>query len=501
MHRALEIQDILLNIFDCLCCRKQLAYLARTCHAFREPALDILWKELHNLSPLVRCLPKALSPNIKHYFQYSFSRRLTQIDWDILQSYTRRIRSITDFENFGIDKKSVKILSCPPTTELLFPNVCHMMLRYEGSGSTPYLLRLAFPSLISLDVKLGNPRLLPPWFQDSLASLPDSSPNVEHLSFHDFNFAFGEMVSSWICRWRNLHTVDCPNTSLDMDALTHLSRMPALTQLAFRQIITLPNCTSPLLFSNLSTLELHPTFFSLIPQLLSRLLLPAIKNLDLTIDSCPSRQELSSFFAAVRTSNADYTIERLSLRESSSSGGIFDEESPLLSLADLRPCTAFINLHRIHIDIGWDVGLTDNDLLALALSWPNLENLAINEDWGWNTVDDGITPNGLLQILQTCPSLSLVAIAMDTRGYTELPPATLGFTLPSHFSIDVLDSVIEEESVPAVAAFFTAMNPSPDVSFNAWSGIDMIKPPDWEVYKDRWHEVCRLSNMTLVFLD
>ncbi|KAF8428489.1 hypothetical protein L210DRAFT_3419307 [Boletus edulis BED1] len=58
MHRALEIQEILLNIFEWER-RDTLASLARTCHAFEEPALDLLWRVLPNLSPLARCLPDA----------------------------------------------------------------------------------------------------------------------------------------------------------------------------------------------------------------------------------------------------------------------------------------------------------------------------------------------------------------------------------------------------------------------------------------------------------
>ena len=86
MHHALEIQEILSHIFS-YCSppvpslyliafhRKtapDLAALARTCCAFKEPALDALWKELIDLSPLARCLPEAsiqLSPRKVRWFQ------------------------------------------------------------------------------------------------------------------------------------------------------------------------------------------------------------------------------------------------------------------------------------------------------------------------------------------------------------------------------------------------------------------------------------------------
>lgn len=58
MHHALEIQEILLIIFG-QCHPPDTAALARTCRAFKEPALDVLWEVLCDLSPLAQCLPEA----------------------------------------------------------------------------------------------------------------------------------------------------------------------------------------------------------------------------------------------------------------------------------------------------------------------------------------------------------------------------------------------------------------------------------------------------------
>ena len=66
MHRALHIQEILIHIFSFYSAGWGLLYhdansylvaLARTCKTFKEPALDMIWAELSNLTPLVRCLP------------------------------------------------------------------------------------------------------------------------------------------------------------------------------------------------------------------------------------------------------------------------------------------------------------------------------------------------------------------------------------------------------------------------------------------------------------
>ncbi|KAG9316244.1 hypothetical protein JVU11DRAFT_2271 [Chiua virens] len=73
MHHALQLDEILLHVFsychshcvktqnvgrrgDCFS-TAELAALARTCRTFKEPALNVLWLELTDLSPLARCLP------------------------------------------------------------------------------------------------------------------------------------------------------------------------------------------------------------------------------------------------------------------------------------------------------------------------------------------------------------------------------------------------------------------------------------------------------------
>lgn len=76
MHPCLTVQEILANIFASYSYsytgeaftgikkyslhaqdRRLLAHLARTCKAFSEPALDVLWHTQTSIVPLVRCLP------------------------------------------------------------------------------------------------------------------------------------------------------------------------------------------------------------------------------------------------------------------------------------------------------------------------------------------------------------------------------------------------------------------------------------------------------------
>ena len=156
----------------------------------------------------------------------------------------------------------------------------------------------------------------------------------------------------------------------------------------------------------------------------------------------------------------------------------------------------FINLRCIDLDFcGYRVCLTEIELLELASAWPRLEVFKINKEWGWHT-RSGITPNGLLQLLQACRSLNQIALAIDTRGYTVFSqsPASLGLTLPRTFSIDVLDSIIEEESVAVIAAFFTSIALHSNFSLYYWQTDEMrmMEPLNRILDEYHWGEVYKL---------
>jgi len=64
MHRVLLIQEALHLIFCFLKseawgpeANRTLACLARTCRAFQDPALDVLWEHVFTLDTILRCLP------------------------------------------------------------------------------------------------------------------------------------------------------------------------------------------------------------------------------------------------------------------------------------------------------------------------------------------------------------------------------------------------------------------------------------------------------------
>ena len=74
MHHCLYISEVLNLIFNFVghcdvqlhqgpqVGRKTLASLARTCHLFSSPALDVLWHELYSFDPLIKVFPIVRRP-------------------------------------------------------------------------------------------------------------------------------------------------------------------------------------------------------------------------------------------------------------------------------------------------------------------------------------------------------------------------------------------------------------------------------------------------------
>ncbi|KAH0827379.1 hypothetical protein J3R83DRAFT_4032 [Lanmaoa asiatica] len=510
MHHALRLEEILLNIFGhcyppsptsrqrASRATADLASLARTCRTFKEPALDVLWTELVNLSPLARCLPEAshriYTGDTKWY---SFSRPLRQAEWDTTRSYARRVRSVLDFTK-GLNWDSVKTLFNPPTPDPMFPNL--RILHWEFIRETfPLMHHLAVPSLTSLEINFvfGD---VPP-FHTFPQSLGDLCPNIRRFRIRMRRPQIGsdETISDLVCRWTNLQVLYCPYISLDIDSLSHLSRTPSLTNVSFAlsAVVTdhITSSDSILLFSKLRDLEISSQSLELISRLLSHIRLPSVESLAVHVDSCPSKFILRSYLIAVQKICARHSLVSLKLTQTRSpSSTNHSLELYQLTLEDFRPCMTFDHLRRIDISTALTVNLTDDDLLELASAWPHLEYLLINEASGWKT-DGGITPNGLLQLLQKLKSLHHFCLAIDTRGYKEIPPALAStriakFTPRIPFSVNVADSIIQPESVDALAAFFGGiMRQYANVFSFYWNTSAMTDRLDSEITKMLWEDV------------
>ena len=389
-----------------------------------------------------------------------------------------------------IDQRSInwgyfELLSSPPTTEPLFPNLRDLHCQYNQN--TMSWLNLPLPSLTFLHVVFENPKLL----QASLNSFPKFSRNIRRLFLPlKDDLKFGRIEPDYVYHLLNLSSVVARHFPLDMDDLVHLS-------LEFELSATLPCSDSPLSFSNLRHLRLSSKSLKQISQLLPQVRLPAITDFQTWIDDCPYRKELASFLASVLISNAGHIIKDLWLMQLYRWSSDIRSEAVQLGLEDLQPCMSFNNLRYLVLDVKCNVCLTDSELLTVTSAWPKLERLQINTYWGWNS-QHGITPRGLVRLWQTCPLLSHIDLRLDTRGYTEVSPSEtreslrVALTFPPTVRISVVDAAIEAESVPAVITFFRGIAACLESRFwlSYWGNrVTGHQFQNAKEYVERWDEV------------
>ena len=251
----------------------------------------------------------------------------------------------------GLDEKSLNILSNPPTTKPLFPN-----LRYLDCGRADEvmpLLHLPFPSFISPDLRGLDTSKPQTWLQ----SFSTFSPNLTSLSIGPQTLCFrpvGKINFSHFCSWRNLQSLTCHRISLDVDALSLLSRMPSLTQLDFKLSAISLDFDVIISFSNLRDVTLRSKSLVLVQKLLTLIRLPIIADLAPMIGNTPSREEFSSLLACIQTSGIGHIIQGLQLYQWTPFLGLRDRGGPILGLEDLLPCMALSNLRHININVEWN---------------------------------------------------------------------------------------------------------------------------------------------------
>jgi hypothetical protein len=87
-----------------------------------------------------------------------------------------------------------------------------------------------------------------------------------------------------------------------------------------------------------------------------------------------------------------------------------------ISAAAFQPLFAFHNLRDLDFQSEYDVQLNDATLVQMAKAWPLLEQLRIHgQHSSWSTDWHHVTTNSLVSLLQYCPHLTSVVIAIFYR--------------------------------------------------------------------------------------
>ncbi|KAH7904001.1 hypothetical protein BJ138DRAFT_1167276, partial [Hygrophoropsis aurantiaca] len=428
MHRALLIAEIQLYIFNQILETQTLYALARTCQAFSETALNVLWGNLGCFPRLIQCMPGDLwkksetdepegrfscFPRTQSHF-LALRRPISLSDWAILQKYTRRVRSVRGpNRHYGsgtritIDDGLLLELCALSAPTPLLPNLTSLTWHIISDVHLSALQQLVPSSLRSLDLHFEcNPFGRLSLDPNSTTQFPFAQifPSLKFLAVNpgsDFPTSVYEGLQPSISRLQSLDMIIWHD--LRSETIMLLAHLPALAEATF----DVPSYFSEYVESLPPRSSMRKLPFSKVRKLFIRYSIPVAVLSFLnyfTFDWTPYIlvSLASSSSRNIRSLRVDGWWPRIP-KESRT------EYSPLTK-HKLGPLLHFKELQHLSIRIQCSIILNDADLLEMADAWPNLITLRLD---GYPRPVSRVTPYALVALLDRCPKLNTLSIQVD----------------------------------------------------------------------------------------
>lgn len=471
-----------------------LAVLARTCRDFEGPALDVLWREVSGLRPLLCTMPSDLFEMKKKENMLCLRRAILPSDLEKTPSYATRIRKLWMASISPVDVGVVQALSLATLhMKPLLPNIRHLLWSDELTSIEVKRLMLhciplfLAPKLVSLSIALDS---VPDTITLSIfSSLVNFCPALKELKFpindENFNEEQRRTISSAICQWKDLQSVMV--TDLTEEALEHLATIPSLQKLSFHSLsgatrtydedhsIAIRNCARgypALQFLSIScrTMEMAIAFV----QLLSS---SPIEELNIQVENCRYPSAWEELFRTISRHLNSTSLKRLILEET---GDNLGDSQSVHSGIELGALTVFSNVRMVHVQPSFGIPLTSDTANRLAVAWPHIEELQLGTEYPPSKTI--ITARDLIPFARYCPNLQCLGIVFDARSGS-LEPDSGPFS-NNLTSLSVGNSPIDDPN--SVAAFLSSIFPI----------IDSVDTgSEDEIVDEMWMEVQRMLDI------
>ncbi|KAI0785092.1 hypothetical protein C8Q75DRAFT_829539 [Abortiporus biennis] len=136
--------------------RRSLSRLARTCKAFKEPVLNILWKDLDSFLPLLSLFPTHLMRRSKRP-GLGLAKNPEPVDWVKLLAYAERVNSIAYVEAYNNVSPSIfATFEEHKPRQYVFPNLTSLTWKAESAATLEKSLTFINPGLRTLTIEVGS---------------------------------------------------------------------------------------------------------------------------------------------------------------------------------------------------------------------------------------------------------------------------------------------------------------------------------------------------------
>jgi hypothetical protein len=437
--------------------------------------------------------------NIPIYYRQKLQRAMTLDDWSIFRKYNYRVSSLNavflPFIRVGTEIWGA--FSCPPFPLPLLPNLTSLTWNAPHEAF-PCIRSFVTQTLTTLKIHAGYPRFsLGPSAQSILSCIPTLCLFVSH--FESYGGTESGDASIALQSWSHLISVTIDIVS--NAAILYLSNLPSLQELHVEL------CSTPI-DADTQNLLRRPAFCVLHTLDISCKTLAPLNAFFDTFSLAPkilffrvtegehSMQDLPASMSRIFNACAHSALEHLRIVDDT----IYMSVNPNASISAtvFQPIYALRNLRKLHFEVEHGAQLHDATLMQMGEAWPLLEGLAIIAESSTSSLHH-ITPNGLVSLLQHCPRLSSIHIAMDWSAVDRLDVSPdipyEGFAHNTLKYADFGSSKIRHAT--EVAAFISAIAPTLHTIIG-WESERHYEDDDYVKYSSRWTAVDHLVKVFLM---
>lgn len=454
MHACLQVSEILRIIFanvtevrasSVRSSYVTLYHLALTCRTFRELALDALWAHIHaSYIFVMRRLPHDTGSRfqpVRFGRDLSISgisicrsdmataggmvrlpRSLVDDDLAIFQKYVCQMRSLT-FEKYDVRHRGLHGSIAPVPWDLhasLSPSFSpHKLYWYDNCDVLlACLQRCVSTTLTRLVI---HSECWPPALVDLLASVGKACPKIKEFRCSTPPTSACTMLSDVIPCWDDLEILE--TAAVNAQALNHLASLKQLRELK----ILVPEgysleTTSPFsVILSIDKISMTAPRVKLLLVLLAPLQ-PSVKRAQLNIETATNAVDLDHLLSSLAEHLESNVLESLNVGVARPTDFV-DHTLFELTTSTLQRLRAFTGLTNLDLS-SMHISITDDEILDLVSSWPQMTHLHLDTDWDWEITRLRVTFLGLAGVLERCPELRSLGINLDTTVPTNSPSPT-----------------------------------------------------------------------------
>ncbi|KAG2345905.1 hypothetical protein BDR05DRAFT_960200 [Suillus weaverae] len=483
MHKCLQIAEL----FDVVCKRVlatghqgSLAALCRTCRLFHEPALDVLYKSLESLRPLLFCIPTIVTIGNK----ITTFKELRVSDWQRMQYYAKRVHSlrVNDQEEVVIDKTILHGLATSPFAPPMFTHLKRLWWSNNSADALPLLCSLVNARLEWLILHDLDPMLLPRVVPHIISS------KSLHVACFPAKYSMRHIHPDVFQSWCNLQNLVCGRVN---DAtLYHLATSSKLTHLTIQvdeknDYGALMKLAGQPVFTALQGLDITATHTSHCIPILEIAELPSLRSLRIhSTETGLTDVELHQCLCLISyhcPNLRDLRMTELQVSPPKFPAGYIITFDTLKTLFSLR------HLETLHLNTTCTFSLDDKELAQLAGTWLKLRALELGTENGWRQPSK-ITLQGFAELLRRCPVLSVVGLAMNAWA-PDIDHRRPGGGIRRN-GLEVLRVADSKVTGPlSVAAFLSDVAPNAEITgYEIGYDIDGTFNSQM-LYRERWEDV------------